>query len=62
MTEIGMCLSNPIISKHRKPGFVGLPLPFVSVKINGNEKDGGELLVKGMCDVFVFVCMWDEMG
>lgn len=32
MTEIGMCLSNPYVGK-RKPGYVGLPLPGVSVRL-----------------------------
>ncbi|KAL3280194.1 hypothetical protein HHI36_017694 [Cryptolaemus montrouzieri] len=32
MTEIGMCLSNPYETK-REPGYVGKPLPGVSVKI-----------------------------
>jgi malonyl-CoA/methylmalonyl-CoA synthetase len=53
MTEIGMALSNPLHGE-RKPGFVGQPLPFVSVKIideSGREindtNSPGELLVKG---------------
>ena len=41
MTEIGMALSNPLVedpSRERRPGYVGCPLPNVSVKIvNGQE-------------------------
>lgn len=40
MTEIGMALSNPLEGL-RKPGYVGVPLPFVSVKLV--EEDGTEI-------------------
>lgn len=53
MTEIGMALSNPLHDL-RKPGHVGMPLPFVSVKLadeSGTEISDknvpGELYVKG---------------
>jgi malonyl-CoA/methylmalonyl-CoA synthetase len=53
MTEIGMALSNPLHGD-RKPGHVGMPLPFVSVKLvdeAGAEIAGtgipGELYVSG---------------
>ncbi|EGC28424.1 hypothetical protein DICPUDRAFT_93333 [Dictyostelium purpureum] len=60
MTEIGMCLSNPLHGD-RVSGSVGFPLPGVQVKINAeasstqngkpvfkdNTKEVGELLVKG---------------
>ncbi len=47
MTEIGMALSNPLVG-HRKPGFVGKPLPGVTCKIDGgNATEGGELLIRG---------------
>ena len=53
MTEIGMALSNPVHGE-RRPGFVGLPLPGVQVRLvdgEGNEigTDGaqGEIQVKG---------------
>jgi malonyl-CoA/methylmalonyl-CoA synthetase len=52
MTEIGMALSNPIRGS-RRPGFVGLPLPGVEVRLVdetgadlGDDKPG-ELLVRG---------------
>ena len=38
MTEIGMALSNPLIGE-RKPGFVGLPLPGVEVKLIDDNLD-----------------------
>ena len=62
MTEIGMALSNPYDEKKHKPGYVGIPLPGVEVKIAplvGDEvaaeaasddeyaQGPGELLVKG---------------
>lgn len=61
MTEIGMALSNPYDENKHKPGFVGLPLPGVEVKLapldasEGDKSDPskdfalgpGELLVKG---------------
>lgn len=53
MTEIGMALSNPL-NGERRPGTVGQPLPFVSVRVideNGTEikepDTAGELYVKG---------------
>jgi malonyl-CoA/methylmalonyl-CoA synthetase len=53
MTEIGMALSNPLVGK-RKAGFVGKPLPGVSVRLvndNGDEaitaEAIGEIQVKG---------------
>jgi malonyl-CoA/methylmalonyl-CoA synthetase len=53
MTEIGMALSNPLHGE-RKPGYVGKPLPFVSVKIVDetgvtiqDNNAPGELYVKG---------------
>jgi malonyl-CoA/methylmalonyl-CoA synthetase len=39
MTEIGMALSNPLRGE-RRPGFVGLPLPSVAVRLMDDE--GGE--------------------
>jgi malonyl-CoA/methylmalonyl-CoA synthetase len=61
MTEIGMALSNPYDESKHKPGFVGLPLPGVHLKLASiddatptpsTESDEyvegpGELLVKG---------------
>jgi len=53
MTEIGMAIANPLIGK-RKPGFVGLPLPKVKIKlIDENQsfikkdKVPGEIICKG---------------
>jgi malonyl-CoA/methylmalonyl-CoA synthetase len=52
MTEIGMALANPLHGE-RRPGFVGLPLPGVDVRIVNDELDdvapgtAGELLVRG---------------
>ena len=46
MTEIGMALSNPLHGL-RKPGFVGKPLPGVIARIEGDAKEGGELLLRG---------------
>ena len=51
MTEIGMCLSNPLHGT-RLPGHVGSPLPGVEVKIG----DDDELLVKGTYLEYVRVC------
>lgn len=54
MTEIGMALSNPLHGR-RRPGFVGVPLPGVEVKLVGddgktvdpNSEEPGEIYVKG---------------
>ncbi|CAG9772004.1 unnamed protein product [Ceutorhynchus assimilis] len=42
MTEIGMCLSN-LYDSDREPGYVGLPLPSVTVAI---ANDNGEILLQ----------------
>jgi len=59
MTEIGMCLTNPLHPESaRRAGFVGKPFPGVEVKLKDQESDQdvpllegesakGELLVKG---------------
>jgi malonyl-CoA/methylmalonyl-CoA synthetase len=52
MTEIGMAISNPYRRSKRKPGFVGLPLPTVDIRLvaeDGKEIMGepGEIQVKG---------------
>lgn len=52
MTETGMILSNALYGK-RFPGYVGVPLPGVKVKLTGEEGEPvqtgspGEILVKG---------------
>jgi len=52
MTEIGMAISNPYSGK-RKPGYVGLPLPGVQVRLVDEQYhdvpsgEPGEILVKG---------------
>jgi len=53
MTEIGMGISNPLHGE-RKPGYVGVPLPGVAVRLveeNGtviqSEKIPGEIQIKG---------------
>ncbi len=53
MTEIGMALSNPLYGE-RRPGFVGLPLPEVSIRLVNDQKEEikaektpGEIQVKG---------------
>ncbi|WP_118976859.1 acyl-CoA synthetase [Taibaiella koreensis] len=53
MTEIGMALSNPLHGG-RKPGYVGVPLPYVSVQLVDEQQQvideasvPGELYVKG---------------
>ncbi len=33
MTELGMALTNPMLVKDRKPGFVGMPFPTVKARI-----------------------------
>lgn len=45
MTEIGMCLSNEYDS-NREPGYVGLPLPGVSVRLANNEGDNYTTLLE----------------
>jgi malonyl-CoA/methylmalonyl-CoA synthetase len=51
MTEIGMCLSNPLHGE-RKPGFVGMALPGVEVRVkdftDDTEGRTGELEVSGL--------------
>lgn len=37
MSETGMVLSNPLVGE-RKPGFVGQPMPYVSVRITAKDK------------------------
>lgn len=62
MTEIGMALSNPL-SGIRKPGFVGKPLPGVSVQLRNENGVAlapdaeGELFVKGAT---VFAGYWNK--
>jgi malonyl-CoA/methylmalonyl-CoA synthetase len=52
MTEIGMALSNPL-EGNRRPGFVGLPLPGVEVRLVDDSGDEvppgmpGEIVVRG---------------
>jgi malonyl-CoA/methylmalonyl-CoA synthetase len=52
MTEIGMALSNPLEGQ-RRPGFVGMPLPGVEVRLVDDQGDevpagsAGELEVRG---------------
>jgi malonyl-CoA/methylmalonyl-CoA synthetase len=52
MTEIGMAISNPYHGE-RKPGYVGLPLPGVQVKLADEQYnpaqpgEPGEILIKG---------------
>lgn len=53
MTEIGMALSNPLHGE-RRPGFVGLPLPGVEVRLQSDtgvtvegEEEPGEIQVRG---------------
>lgn len=65
MTEIGMALSNPLHGE-RRPGFVGVPLPGVRVKLvddRGEEvqQDGeaGEIQIRGPN---VFSEYWAEAG
>ncbi|BBN17220.1 malonyl-CoA/methylmalonyl-CoA synthetase [Marchantia polymorpha subsp. ruderalis] len=48
MTEFGMGLSNPLHGE-KKPGFVGMPLPGIEIRIDDSESDVrgvGELLFK----------------
>jgi len=60
MTEIGMALSNPL-DGNRRPGFVGLPLPGVDVRLvdeAGRDVPAatpGEIVVRGGC---VFLEYW----
>ncbi len=52
MTEIGMALSNPLAGE-RRPGFVGVPLPRVDVRLRDEsgaeptDDQPGEIQVKG---------------
>lgn len=62
MTEIGMALSNPL-HRERRPGFVGVPLPGVEVRLVDesahtirDEGKPGEIQVRGL-NVF-----WEYMG
>lgn len=43
MTEIGMCLSNEYESD-REPGYVGVPLPGVSIKLTSVDNGSKDLL------------------
>ncbi len=62
MTEIGMCLSNPLRGQ-RRPGCVGLPLPGVEVRLTdvGGVPVGagtpGEIIVRGKT---VFLEYWNR--
>lgn len=65
MTEIGMALSNPLHGL-RKPGHVGMPLPFVQVKLADEQgktieavATPGELYVSGAT---VFKRYWNRPG
>ena len=53
MTEIGMAIANPLHGE-RRPGFVGMPLPSVEVRLKteagsivGSEEEPGEIQVRG---------------
>lgn len=61
MTEIGMALSNPYEGE-RRPGYVGLPLPNVEIRLLGEdgkevtaERESGEIQVRGP---IVFLEYW----
>ena len=62
MTEIGMAISNPY-SGERRPGYVGLPLPGVSVRLVDEQNQPvdvgipGEIQIKGDS---VFLEYWDN--
>ncbi len=62
MTEIGMAISNPYDGE-RKPGYVGIPLPNVQVKLANEQYESvsgdepGEILLKGPN---VFHSYWDR--
>lgn len=60
MTETGMILGNPYDGE-RRPGFVGEPMPGVSVRIADTDPDeqGGELFVKSEA---VFKEYWNNPG
>jgi malonyl-CoA/methylmalonyl-CoA synthetase len=62
MTEIGMALSNPLDGE-RRPGYVGVPLPGVDVRLvdedgrSPEDRSPGELEVRGPA---VFVEYWNR--
>src|SRR5436189_195964 len=62
MTEIGMALSNPLRGE-RRPGFVGVPLPGVEVRLADEKgapvagRAGGEIQVRGPS---VFLEYWQR--
>ena len=64
MSEIGMALSNPLVGE-RRPGFVGVPLPSVGVRlVNEDDKEtlvprgsSGEIQVQGPT---VFLEYWNN--
>jgi malonyl-CoA/methylmalonyl-CoA synthetase len=62
MTELGMAISNPYLGE-RRPGYVGLPLPGVSIKLVNetyeevNIGEPGEIIVKGKN---VFLEYWQK--
>ncbi len=62
MTELGMAISNPYRG-NRRAGYVGLPLPGVSIKLvdekyeEVNEGEPGEIIVKGKN---VFLEYWQK--
>lgn len=68
MTEIGMCLSNQYEDANREPGYVGVPLPGVTVRLAQKLEDGddgyGSLFesrnVKG--EIETEMTGWDKSG